>query len=86
MIGYIYVAETPYFAKTDASGGATLADLPDGAYKVRIWHPAMKEAERSTERRVDVGASIAPAGQVWQIALAATAPQRRAPLPGSHGY
>lgn len=86
MIGYIYVAETPYFARTDASGAATLANLPDGAYTVRIWHPAMKASEHGTERRVDVGASIAPAEQAWRIALAAAAPQRRAPLPGLHGY
>jgi plastocyanin len=39
MIGYILVVSTPYFAKTDANGIATLRDLPAGSYDVRVWHP-----------------------------------------------
>jgi len=28
MVGYIYVSETPFFAKTEAAGTATIDDKP----------------------------------------------------------
>ena len=39
MVAYIIVLPTPYFAKTDASGAATLPALPAGRYRLEIWHP-----------------------------------------------
>ena len=39
MVGYVYVSESPYFAKTGNDGKALLADLPPRAYVVRVWHP-----------------------------------------------
>lgn len=41
MRAYIYVLDTPYFGKTDASGRLTIADLPDGQYELHAWHPEM---------------------------------------------
>ena len=38
MRGHIFVAGTPWVAKTDASGNATLGDVPEGAAQVRVWH------------------------------------------------
>lgn len=58
MVGYIYVVDTPYFAKTDRTGAARLDGLPAGDYELRIWHPhsraevppgAIKLAEDTTE-------------------------------------
>jgi plastocyanin len=54
MVGYIYVSETPYFAKTDAGGRAMIADLPSGDYTVRIWHPGLEPTEESTKRAVSI--------------------------------
>lgn len=42
MVGYIYVVDSPWFAKTDKSGIAKLEGLPAGEYQVRVWHPWMK--------------------------------------------
>ena len=42
MVGYIYVVDTPYFAKTDKTGSARIDGLPAGDYQLRIWHPYMK--------------------------------------------
>ena len=42
MVGYIYVVDTPFFAKTDKSGTAKLEGLPAGDYQVHAWHPWMK--------------------------------------------
>ena len=43
MVGYIYVVDTPYFAKTGDDGAATI-DLPAGNYTLRVWHPRLRGA------------------------------------------
>jgi plastocyanin len=37
MLAFVKVVDTPYFAKSDASGVAHL-DLPAGKYTVKAWH------------------------------------------------
>lgn len=44
MVSYIYVLDTPYFAKTGSDGIANLGDLPAGTYVARLWHPRMDGA------------------------------------------
>jgi plastocyanin len=67
MIGYVYVAETPFFAKTDPSGNASLADMPPGEYTVRIWHPSMDRGEETTSRHIVLAADSGR--EEWQIGL-----------------
>ncbi len=38
MIAYAYVVDTPWFAKTDVRGGASLEGLPPGDYILHAWH------------------------------------------------
>ena len=38
MRGFVYVTPTPWAAKTSATGIATLAQVPEGAMRVRVWH------------------------------------------------
>lgn len=52
MLAYIYVMETPFFAKTGEDGKADLRDLPKGPYEVRVWHPRMKGSPETTVKRV----------------------------------
>lgn len=40
MVGYIYVADTPYFAKTD-SNGHWVIEAPNGEYTIALWHPRL---------------------------------------------
>lgn len=47
MLAYVYVVPTPYFAKTDEAGKATLANLPAGSYTVKVWHPNEKAGSAS---------------------------------------
>ena len=68
MIGYIYVSETPFFAKTGPLGTVSITDMPAGEYTVRIWHPNMDRAEETTSRRLTVSAE-APVSAEWQIGL-----------------
>ncbi|MFT2092403.1 methylamine utilization protein [Paraglaciecola sp. 2405UD69-4] len=42
MLGYIFVADTPYFAKTNSQGKVSL-DVPDGEYSVQVWSPRFQE-------------------------------------------
>lgn len=39
MVGYIFVADSPYFAKTGIDGVATI-DVPSDDYEITFWHPA----------------------------------------------
>ncbi len=42
MIGYIFVSDSPYAAKTNAAGEAVIRAIPPGAATVSAWHPDMK--------------------------------------------
>ena len=84
MIGYVYVSESPYFAKTDAQGKPVLTDLPPRAYVVRVWHPQLSGAEDDTRKNVD--ASRAGRTEVaWTLTLKPEVRIRRAPVGGSRG-
>lgn len=39
MLGFIYVVDTPWFGKTDATGNVALDGLPAGRYQLHTWHP-----------------------------------------------
>lgn len=42
MRGYIRVTDTPYAAKTDHNGYATLTGMPGGGAKLTVWHPSLR--------------------------------------------
>lgn len=78
MIGYVYVSESPYFAKTGADGKALLSELPPKEYLVRVWHPRQRAAEESTRKTIDL--SRARRAEVeWNLTLKAETKPRRAP-------
>jgi plastocyanin len=53
MVAFIGVVDSPYFAKTPASGVAAL-DMPSGRYRMRLWHEHARTAVPT--RDVIVGA------------------------------
>ena len=63
MRGQIYVSGTPWFAKTDANGVATLEGVPDGAIEVSMWHPDQL-AEQSPQRLNATAAPLKASGQL----------------------
>jgi plastocyanin len=85
MVGYIYVSETPFFAKTDVAGSAAIDDMPPGDYTVRLWHPSMEHGEAATARRVTLNAD-APASIEWQLNLKPALRVPRVSGAGSPGY
>ena len=56
MIGFIYVTDSPYAAKTNAAGEAVIHGLPSGAAEVSLWHPDMK-ARAPVERLLSIAAN-----------------------------
>ncbi|HEX9668764.1 MAG TPA: carboxypeptidase regulatory-like domain-containing protein [Thermoanaerobaculia bacterium] len=47
MEAFVVAVPTPYFAVTAKDGSYAIAELPDGAYTVKAWHPKLKEASRA---------------------------------------
>jgi plastocyanin len=46
MMGYLIVSPTPYFAQTDDSGNYKIKDVPDGSYKLVVWHEGAKNQSK----------------------------------------
>jgi plastocyanin len=84
MIGYIYVADTPYFGKSGPDGMVSIDNLPAGDYQVRVWHPQLAAREDTTIRRVSIGSGRTQ--ESWQLELKPESRPRRAPIGGAHGY
>ncbi len=68
MKAYVYVLETPFFAKTDAHGKAKILDLPPGEYEVLVWHPRIKKSAQAISQRITLAAGSSE-GAVFTIAL-----------------
>jgi plastocyanin len=54
MLAFVAVVDTPYFAKTDGTGKATV-ELPAGRYRLRVWHPNL--AEKAPLQTITVAAA-----------------------------
>ena len=68
MLGYVYIADTPFFGKSVGDGNILIADIPAGKYSVRVWHPAMKDSEESTAREVALS-DAQPTNLEWRLTL-----------------
>jgi plastocyanin len=84
MVGYVYVSESPYFAKTGSDGRALLADLPPRAYTLRVWHPQLDSAEEATHQSVDAGLARR-VDVAWKLKLKQEVRVRRAPTAEGRG-
>ena len=57
MLAFIQVVDTPYFAKTNKLGKATLHDLPNGNYTLKAWHYALAKEKGIYEKPMVVKGS-----------------------------
>jgi plastocyanin len=48
MEGFVIAVPTPYHAVTKADGTYRIADVPDGSYTVKVWHPKLKPTQKPT--------------------------------------
>jgi plastocyanin len=53
MEAHVLIVDTPYFARTGADGRATIAGVPAGRYRLRLWHPLQKAAAAPDE--IEIG-------------------------------
>jgi len=56
MVAYLYIVDTPYYAKTDSSGNATLTDLPSTLYRVTVLHYRQSDANARPTQTVNTSA------------------------------
>ncbi|MBF0564143.1 MAG: hypothetical protein HQK89_02760 [Nitrospirae bacterium] len=57
MKAYIYVVETPWFGRTDASGKAVITGIAPGEYELGVWHPNIdRQLAQAQKRKVKIAA------------------------------
>lgn len=49
MSAYVYVADNPFFARPNASGGFTIKNIPPGDYQVVVWQPKGKKVSQAVK-------------------------------------
>lgn len=57
MLAYIKVVDTPWAAKTPASGDVTLSAIPAGAATLRVWHPRLAGRGNEISRPLTIAAA-----------------------------
>jgi plastocyanin len=55
MLGYLYVVETPWFARTGADGRARLTGLPDAPLEIAALHPRARTPDAPPRARWSPG-------------------------------
>lgn len=63
MRGQVYVANTPWFGKTDANGVVTIDGVPDGGASLTVWHPDQLQEQAA----VPVQVSATPVKTTTQL-------------------
>ena len=53
MQGFIHVVDTPFAAKTDASGRVIIRGLPGGSHPVHVWHSQLRAPANQLTLNVD---------------------------------
>lgn len=85
MLGYVYVGDSHLMAMSDASGKATLASLPAGDYRFKVWHARARPNDLAQEHLITVSAEGSSSINV-QLALTPDRRIRRAPTAGGPQY
>jgi plastocyanin len=77
MTAFVKVVDTGLSAQSDASGRVVFANVPDGPFIARVWHPYLRAPANQVEMRWSSGA----ARQLQTVTLAL-----RPPPPVSNDY
>jgi plastocyanin len=54
MLAYVVVTTAAHFGRSGSRGEWSVADVPPGRYRLRLWHPLLNEAN-DVERVVQIG-------------------------------
>lgn len=58
MEGFVAALPTPWYAVTGPDGKFRIADVADGEYTVKVWHPKLKATKRSVKVQASTGADF----------------------------
>jgi plastocyanin len=72
MINYLFVTDSRWAGKSDEKGALTLADVPPGAYTVKLWHPRLRPGAAWPAQSLTVGGESASAA----LSMTVMAPPR----------
>jgi plastocyanin len=53
MLAYVVVTDAPYFGRT-AANGTWSAQVPNGRYRISIWHPRIRDEDKDDQAEVTV--------------------------------
>src|SRR5262245_41562768 len=81
MLGYVYVVDSPWFAKTDKTGTAHIADVPPGDYDVAVYQPRAKDPAVPSVQRATVS-DAQPARLSFALKLKKPVPRPHVPKAG----
>jgi plastocyanin len=59
MLAFVGVVDTPYFGRASREGSVAL-NLPAGHYRLRVWHPSLRQTVPSQEIAVSASAMTIP--------------------------
>jgi plastocyanin len=59
MVAYLLIVETPYFARTDANGTATIANVPADSYKLVAWHFRLNDPNAQPTQKISASTDAA---------------------------
>jgi hypothetical protein len=74
MAAYIQVVDTPFAAKSSATGELTITGLPPGPARVTVWHPYLRTPRNEMVEQTTIPASGA---QLSETLALRPAPMRR---------
>jgi plastocyanin len=57
MAAWVVIVETPYFGRSAAGGQVSLAHVPAGSYRLRVWHPGLAVGAPAADQAFTVNAS-----------------------------
>lgn len=83
MLAYVVVVDSPWFARSEAAGTATLTDLPPGRYTLEAWHPQLRG---NLTAEVSLPAADAKVTTPLALTLRPDRRIRRAPAAGGRTY
>lgn len=57
MVGWILVLDTPHYGRSADNGRVVLADVPDGSYRLRVWHSHLPVGAAASSQALTLGAA-----------------------------
>lgn len=57
MLGYIYVVDSEWFAKTDSAGTLEIKAVPAGNYRAQLWYPGLAANATLSEKNIAIPAT-----------------------------